>query len=466
MNTSFGTAELDSDGVGGNAKPPTIVFACSECWYLGTKRCPICPSCSSINTLQVAAPELSDLYFKRVRKLPDFSTAIFKSRENDDDDARGFGAEMLDPDEADEPDQSPRNEDQDEDEDENEDEDEDEDEPVEAAEVATVASFKGEGIVRIPSSDKGVDHVFSGGIPKNHAFMLAASPGGGKSTLCRQLAAGMAELGSKVMIAAGEEVGAIANDEFKRLQLFKRFPKGAKKVLYSGSDDTDAVIAAAHQNKVDVLIVDSLSILSSSRVQGPPGKEKQVNYAAYHLMQAAHGSNEYEGHRPFTVIMISHVTKDGSMAGPNAAKHWTDGAFIIEHIDPRTLEPADDQNKPTGYVKLRVLGKYRRGSSMNSAYYHFTETGLHPWTPGDPIEEPKRPSAASTSAVEAKPQKKTKTTKAKPAAKIKKISTAKPEAITSKTKAAKSKAPKKPAARTKDRASAQATSARKPRPRS
>lgn len=361
-----------------------------------------------VNTLKVAAPELSDLYFKHVRKQRPFSSASLKLSGGDaeDEESSDFSPEMVDPDTADDD----REHDEDEP-DENFDDEDEEDEPVEAAEVATVASFQGGGIVRLPSSDPGVDHVFSGGIPQNHAFMLAASPGGGKSTLCRQLAAGMAQLGLKIMIAAGEEVGDIANEEFKRLDLYKRFPKGAKKVLFSGSADTDAVIAAAHQNKVDVLFVDSLSILSSTRVQGPPGKEKQVNYAAYHLMQAAHASNEYEGQRPFTVIMISHVTKDGSMAGPNTAKHWTDGAFVLEHIDPQSLEAVDDQSKPTGLVRLRVLGKYRRGSSMNYAYYRFAETGLHTWNAGDPLpsSDKKNTKAAEPKAKAAKPKAKDKT---------------------------------------------------------
>lgn len=387
MNTAIATtkpAALSSDNEA--FKAPAVVYCCAECWYLGTKKDPICPSCSAVNTLNSADPVMSDLFFKKVRRQPAFSTAGLRANRQENEDEQE--PEMIDPDEENSLDEAGafRGNEQDDDEDEDEDDDSEDLEPVEAADVAPVASFQGGGIVRISSSDAGVDHVFSGGIPKNHAFMLAASPGGGKSTLCRQLAAGMAQLGYKIMIAAGEEVGDVANDEFKRLDLYKRFPKGAKKVLFSGSSDTDAVIAAAHQNKVDVLFVDSLSILSSNRVQGPPGKEKQVNYAAYHLMQAAHASNEYESQRPFTVVMISHVTKDGSMAGPNTAKHWTDGAFILEHIDPSSLEAVDDQNKPTGFVRLRVLGKYRRGSSLNFAFYRFTETGLHAWKPGDDLE--------------------------------------------------------------------------------
>jgi hypothetical protein len=412
---STNSPELSSDNEG--FKAPIIVFCCEQCWYLGVKQTPVCPSCSSICSLKIAAPAMSDLYFKKVRRQRPFDSSSFRSSgESEDDDSP---PEILDPDEAHEESEAFASRRQSSREDEVEDEDEDEDEaPAEAADVAPVASFQGGGIVRISSSDAGVDHVFSGGIPKNHAFMLAASPGGGKSTLCRQLAAGMAQLGHKIMIAAGEEVGDVANDEFKRLELYKRFPKGSKKVLFSGSSDTDAVIAAAHQNKVDVLFVDSLSILSSNRVQGPPGKEKQVNYAAYHLMQAAHASNEYEGQRPFTVVMISHVTKDGSMAGPNTAKHWTDGAFILEHIDPNNLEPVDDQNRPTGFVHLRVLGKYRRGSSMNRTYYRFTDTGLHPWKPGDADEQKKDLRAPKTrSAIKSQAKAKTKrTVKSRPKA--------------------------------------------------
>jgi len=312
------------------------------------RRTPVCSSCGGVNSFILAGPEMCEQFFRVVRRQPAL-TANGLGR------SRGFQPDEDPEEDGEEEDgglhvsQGPRSdlggglasaaasED-----DEDDEEDEEEPEPVEAAAVARVSSFRGGGIQRMPSSEPGVDHVFSGGIPKNHAFMLAASPGGGKSTLCRQLAAGMAESGLRVMIAAGEEVGDIAHEEFKRLKLYKRFPKGAKAVLYTGSDDTDAIIAAAKLAEVDVLFVDSLSILTSTRVQGAAGEKTQVNYAAYHLMQAAHASNEYEATRPLTIVMISHVTKEGSMAGPNKAKHWTDGAFGLEHVHPSTLEASED----------------------------------------------------------------------------------------------------------------------------
>ena len=421
---------------GGADADPLVIHQCSECWYLGPKWIPRCPSCAQINTLKPAEPEMCGHYFKTVRHQPPLTAKGLGRPSRDFDDpadedgaygggAGGFGGldrDRLDengaPSSADSEEEDEGGEEEDE-----EEEDEDEFEPVEPATVARVASFKSAGIVRLPSSDAGVDHVFSGGIPRHHAFMLAASPGGGKSTLCRQIAAGMAQpvgkrAGLRVMIAAGEEVGDIANTEFKRLKLYKRFPIGARAVLYTGSDDTDAVIAAAKKEEVDVLIVDSLSILTSTRVSGAAGEKTQVNYAAYHLMQAAHASNEYEDTHPFTVVMISHVTKDGSMAGPNKAKHWTDGAFGIEHINPNTLEASEDQEKGvTGYVRLRVLGKYRRGSTLNHCYYQMTAHGLVPWkpktAPGDvapgaaPLVDAKAEAKAGSKKAAAKPAAKT-----------------------------------------------------------
>lgn len=364
-----------------------VVHVCTECLYLGTKRLPVCPSCGAVNRLQVADPSLCALYFDVVRRQPTLTAsgvATSRARRSESVEFEGAYPEGGDQEQAgylasEEADGG--------DEEEGVEDDEPEDEPAAPAAVARVSSFRGGDIERMSSSDAGVDHVFSGGIPVAHCFMLSASPGGGKSTLMRQVAAGMAEAGRRVLIAAGEEAGDIAQSEFKRLKLYKRFPRGAKKVLFTGSADIDEVIAAAHAEEVDVLIVDSLSVLSSKRVKGPPGKEKQVNYSAYHLMQAAHAQNEYEGKTPFTVLMIVHATKDGDMAGPNTAKHWTDGAFTLEHIDPGSLEATEDQNKPTGFVRLRVLGKYRRGSPMNYAYYRFTESGLVHYEPEDKDEE-------------------------------------------------------------------------------
>jgi predicted ATP-dependent serine protease len=358
-----------------------VVHVCTECLYLGPRRVSICPSCGAVNTLKPADPSFCALYFRVVRNQPSLSASgVTRARRQEPIDFEGSqsaedGYRAPEYDAAEDDDEG--------DEEEEVEEEEAEQKPAQPAAVARVSSFKGGDIERMSSSDTGVDHVFNGGIPVAHCFMLSASPGGGKSTLMRQVAAGMAEAGYKVLIAAGEEAGDIAQSEFKRLKLYKRFPRGAKKVLFTGSADIDEVISAADAEEVDVLIVDSLSVLASKRVKGPPGKEKQVNYAAYHLMQAAHAQNEYEGRKPFTVLMIVHATKDGDMAGPNTAKHWTDGAFTLEHIDPASLEATDDQNKPTGFVRLRVLGKYRRGSPLNYAYYQFTEAGLVTWKPKD-----------------------------------------------------------------------------------
>lgn len=385
--------------------PRLIVQMCDECWFLGPKWLPRCPSCLAVNTMSPAAPEMCGHYFRTICKQPPLTAegvgrAPRGGFDGEEDESEPMGGEEggmgsyggsrfhgQDPGGEGGGEEGEEGEGEEGEEGEGE-EDEDDLEPVEPADVARVASFKSGGIVRLSSSDAGVDHVFSGGIPCNHAFMLAASPGGGKSTLCRQLAAGMAERGLKVMIAAAEETGDVTNEEFKRLKLYKRFPKGAKAVLFTNSDDTDAIIAAAKKAKVDILFVDSLSVLSSTRVEGAAGEKTQVNYAAYHLMQAAHASNEYKDTHPFTVIMISHVTKAGSMAGPNKAKHWTDGAFGLEHVNPSTLEASEDQEKGvTGYVRLRVLGKYRRGSTLNHSYYQMTPHGLVPWKPKDNAED-------------------------------------------------------------------------------
>lgn len=367
-----------------------VVHVCTECLYLGPRWVAVCPSCAAVNKLRPADPSFCALYFRVVRNQPSLSASGVATRARRGDVVE-FGEASAEKDEEGAYGELVADEDDHRGEEDDVEDEEPEEEPAQPAVVARVSSFKGGDIERMSSSDLGVDHVFNGGIPVAHCFMLSASPGGGKSTLMRQVAAGMAEAGHKVLIAAGEEAGDIAQSEFKRLKLYKRFPRGAKKVLFTGSADIDEVLAAADEEEVDVLIVDSLSVLSSKRVKGPPGKEKQVNYAAYHLMQAAHAQNEYEGRRPFTVLMIVHATKDGDMAGPNTAKHWTDGAFTLEHIDPSSLEATEDQNKPTGYVRLRVLGKYRRGSPMNYAYYKFTEGGLLGWEPED--KEEKKPTS-------------------------------------------------------------------------
>jgi predicted ATP-dependent serine protease len=198
-----------------------------------------------------------------------------------------------------------------------------------------------------------------------------------------------------VMYVSGEESEGKIKGEFRRT-VFKLFPHAKHNVLIASANNPESIVAEAHKLNVDVLIIDSLSHLQSHKVQGAMGKEVQMKHAAEILMDAAHGINTSAGMKPMIVIVIVHATKGLDMAGANAVKHVIDGAFFMEHIDPMTLQPVDDQNVTTGYIRIRAHGKYRAGSTDRVGYYRMTDKGLKAYHPKKPVASAKGKKGART----------------------------------------------------------------------
>lgn len=261
-------------------------------------------------------------------------------------------------------------------------EEEEEGQPVPLLEIKRLYTVKGGKVTYAPTGDEMLDHVFGGGLPLHHCLMIAAPPGCGKSTLMRKMAAALAQRDFKCLYASSEETEKKIKGEFARAKLFTKYPKSKgdnMQVISSG--DPEAIILAAQDHEVDILIVDSLMMLYSPVVDGDVGKSNQIVHAAQLFMNASHATEQYAEERKMTIILICHATKGGDMSGPNKAKHICDGCFFMEHVDPDTLKPAEDQNQPTGVVKMRVHGKYRCGSPMNYGYYRMTASGLVVYKP-------------------------------------------------------------------------------------
>lgn len=362
-------------------------YQCNTCYYVDYKRSNICPSCGLMITMR----EIEETLAMKFRSAGGYGKRrLVVQAGQPGANINGVPFRIADAPMPQIAEQSLYSENenesgQDEEEDEEEDdEDESEEEqkqrapkPPPRVEVKQVYRVKGGIGKRYITNIETLDHVLDGGIPLNTCLVTSAAPGCGKSTLYRQAAASLAQQGLKVMYASGEETDKKAKREFKRLGLFKKYPKAkTDRLVIVCTNNPDSIIAAAKENEVDVLFVDSFSVMVSLNTSGDAGQEKQMKYAAYHFSQAAHADNEYKGTRPMTIMGIVHMTKAGDMAGTNAAKHWVDGAFKMEHVDGSTGELVEDQTQSTGYVMLRVNGKYREGDATAKGYFEMTKQGL------------------------------------------------------------------------------------------
>lgn len=168
------------------------------------------------------------------------------------------------------------------------------------------------------------DRVLGGGLVGGSVVMLGGEPGVGKSTLLLQAAGSLAGDGAGVLIATAEE----SVDQVARRA--RRLGVGNPGVLLAAERDVDAVIEAARAHGPDVLVVDSIQAVGVAEIGGTPGGVAQVRESAARLIHFAKESG-------VPVILVGHITKDGSLAGPKLLEHAVDVVLYLEGDADRGL---------------------------------------------------------------------------------------------------------------------------------
>lgn len=243
---------------------------------------------------------------------------------------------------------------------------------------------------RVETGIEPFDRVLDGGFVRGTATMVAGSPGVGKTTILLETGANYAHRDDGVLIIIGEESKTRFAKKARDHRIYERYPNAKKNLFVHSTNNTDDAVERIDELQASIIIVDSLMMLMSFGVKGLIGKEAQVSYAARKFTQRAHGTGEFEGMDPVTVILIAHATKEGGMAGPNAAKHMVDNAVFMDHVDPMDLQPLEDQSEPVAIgpgrgsvVRIRIHGKNRDGNALEKGYFEMTDHGLIPFEPGE-----------------------------------------------------------------------------------
>jgi DNA repair protein RadA/Sms len=162
-----------------------------------------------------------------------------------------------------------------------------------------------------------VDRVLGGGLVPGSVVLLAGDPGVGKSTLSLQLLAGCAASGAPTLLVGGEESPDQIAMRADRLGL----PLDLLRVLSSTS--VTQVMAASDINGRGVLVVDSIQTMEHTDEQGSAGSLAQVRTCAAALVRHAKSTGT-------AVVLIGHVTKEGSVAGPKSLEHVVDVVLGLE----------------------------------------------------------------------------------------------------------------------------------------
>ena len=195
-----------------------------------------------------------------------------------------------------------------------------------------------------------LDRVLGGGLVPGSMVLIGGAPGIGKSTITTSALANLAAAGRKVLYVSGEESAAQVKLRAQRLG------SHALSVPIVAETDLDAVLATLETERPEVCVVDSVQVLYDPALTGAPGSVSQVREVAGRLMRMAK-------ERAIAILLVGHVTKEGSLAGPRVLEHLVDCVLSFEGERERT------------YRTLRAL-KNRFGSTNEVGVFEMHEHGL------------------------------------------------------------------------------------------
>ena len=208
--------------------------------------------------------------------------------------------------------------------------------------------------VRTPTGISELDRVLGGGLVPGSVVLLGGEPGIGKSTLLLQAAAGLTATAGEVLYATGEESAGQVRLRAGRLGLLEGTV--GERIRVVAENEVGRIAALTREGRPGILVVDSIQSVTVDELEGPAGSVGQVRESALRLMELAKGDG-------IAVIVVGHVTKDGSLAGPKTLEHLVDVVLSLE-------------GERTATLRLLRATKNRFGSTEEIGVFEMAERGL------------------------------------------------------------------------------------------
>jgi DNA repair protein RadA/Sms len=199
----------------------------------------------------------------------------------------------------------------------------------------------------IPTGIGELDRVLAGGLLPGSATLLGGEPGTGKSTLLLQALGSMARAGRRCLLVAAEESAPQVRRRASRLQADV---PGVFVVEASQLPEVEEALAGL---RPDVAVVDSVQAIGDAEVGYPTGSPAQVRSCANRLVSLAKTAG-------VALILVGHVTKEGSLAGPRTLEHLVDTVLSFEgdrYLSLRALRAVKHRFGPTGETGLFEMGE-------------------------------------------------------------------------------------------------------------
>jgi DNA repair protein RadA/Sms len=196
-----------------------------------------------------------------------------------------------------------------------------------------------------------LDAVLGGGLVRGSLVLIGGPPGIGKSTLTTMALANLTEAGRRTLYVSAEESAAQVRLRAQRLS-----SQAALQIPVIAETDLETVLATIEQERPDVCVIDSVQTLHCAELSSAAGSVAQVREVAGEVMRVAKA-------RDVAVLLVGHVTKEGSLAGPRVLEHLVDCVLQFEGERERT------------YRTVRAI-KNRFGSTNEAGVFEMRDDGL------------------------------------------------------------------------------------------
>lgn len=206
------------------------------------------------------------------------------------------------------------------------------------------------GEERLVTGLEELDRVLGGGVVPGSVVLIGGDPGIGKSTLILHLLSSLAAKGHQVLYVSGEESAHQIKMRGNRLSALE------DNIFLATENSVEKIMAMTLDMKPRILAVDSIQTLSCMDVSSAPGSVSQVRESAAKLLELAK-------QKDIPVVLVGHVTKEGTLAGPRILEHMVDTVLYFEG------------DRSHAFRMLRTV-KNRFGSTNEIGVFEMKEEGL------------------------------------------------------------------------------------------
>ena len=216
------------------------------------------------------------------------------------------------------------------------------------AKIQTLDQISLQETPRFSSGFKELDRVLGGGVVPGSAILIGGHPGAGKSTLLLQVMCHLSQKMTALYVTGEESLQQVA-------MRAKRLGLPPEKLHMLSETSVEQICHLADQLKPQIIVIDSIQVMHLADIQSSPGSVAQVRECASFLTR-------YAKTRQVAIVMVGHVTKDGTLAGPKVLEHVIDCSLLLEgETDSRYRTLRSHKNRFGAVNELGVFAMTEQG---------------------------------------------------------------------------------------------------------